>query len=360
MKFGVFDHLDRGGPDAAKQYEIRLRLAEVYDAAGFHAYHIAEHHGTPLGLAPSPTVFLSAVAQRTSRLRLGPLVLPLPLYHPLRIYEEICMLDHLSRGRLELGVGRGISPYELAFFGLDPESAQARFRETLELLRAAFAGDTLSFDGEFHSFRDVPLAMRPYQQPHPPLWYGVLKPETAEWSARQGMNIVCGHGPTAEIRTATDRYRATWRDSAPIGAAEPLLGMTRQLVIAPTDAAALSIAKRAFSVFRRSFSYLWHLNGDPLADHLLPDDFEAVQQHGEALCGSPETVARELELQLQESGANYLVCRFAFGDLTSEEMMQSVNLFASEVMPALTAVPAPAATPAGPNDLSLAGRKLQP
>ena len=316
MKFGVFDHLDRGGPDAAKQYEIRLRLAEVYDAAGFHAYHIAEHHGTPLGLAPSPTVFLSAVAQRTSRLRLGPLVLPLPLYHPLRIYEEICMLDHLSGGRLELGVGRGISPYELAFFGLDPESAQARFRETLELLRAAFAGDTLSFDGEFHRFRDVPLAMRPYQQPHPPLWYGVLKPETAEWSARQGMNIVCGHGPTAEIRAATDRYRATWEELGRPGEdravarhdAPDLRGRHRRR-------GARGRAARLRGVPAQFRAPVGARPGDPLAGHLLPESFDAVQQHGEALAGSPETVARVLGRQLEESGANYLVCRFAFGDL---------------------------------------------
>jgi alkanesulfonate monooxygenase SsuD/methylene tetrahydromethanopterin reductase-like flavin-dependent oxidoreductase (luciferase family) len=335
MKFGVFDHLDHGGIDAAQQYEVRLRLAELYDAAGFHAYHVAEHHGTPLGLAPSPTVFLSAVAQRTRRLRLGPLVLPLPLYHPLRIYEEICMLDQLSGGRLELGVGRGISPYELGFFGMNPDSAQARFRESLELLRSAFGSDTLNFDGEYHSFRDVPLSIRPCQQPHPPLWYGVLKPETAEWSALQGMNIVCGHGPVQEIRAATDRYRATVAAAGVKGAGDPLLGMTRQLVVAPTDAGALAIAKRAFSVFRKSFCYLWHLNDDPLADHLLPEDFEAVQQHGEALCGSPQTVARELERQLRDSGANYLVCRFAFGDLSEQEMLQSVNLFATEVMPGL-------------------------
>src|SRR5688500_9260753 len=113
MRFGVFDHMDRSVEDLERQYADRLRLAEAYDRAGLHALHVAEHHGTPRGLAPSPSVYLAAVAQRTKRLRLGPLVYTLALHHPVRLIEEICMLDALSGGRLELGVGRGISPIEL-------------------------------------------------------------------------------------------------------------------------------------------------------------------------------------------------------------------------------------------------------
>ena len=105
MEFGVFDHLDRYGGTLADYYEDRLKIAEAYDRAGFYAYHLAEHHATPLGMAPSPSVFLAAVAQRTTRLRFGPLVWPMPLHHPLRLIEEICMLDQLSGGRLEIGFG---------------------------------------------------------------------------------------------------------------------------------------------------------------------------------------------------------------------------------------------------------------
>src|ERR1700726_890779 len=117
MQFGVFDHLDRTGTSLPDYYEDRLKIAEAYDRAGFYAYHVAEHHSTPLGMAPSPGVFLAALAQRTRRLRFGPLVYPLPLYHPLRAMEEIFMLDHLSGGRLEVGIGRGASPYELEYYG---------------------------------------------------------------------------------------------------------------------------------------------------------------------------------------------------------------------------------------------------
>src|SRR3981081_4224916 len=116
MEFGVFDHLDRYDIPLHEYYEARLKLIELYDAAGFYAYHLAEHHATPLGMAPSPRVFLAAVAQRTRRLRFGPMVYALPLYHPLRLIEEICMLDQMSGGRLPIGIGPGAPPGGLALF----------------------------------------------------------------------------------------------------------------------------------------------------------------------------------------------------------------------------------------------------
>jgi alkanesulfonate monooxygenase SsuD/methylene tetrahydromethanopterin reductase-like flavin-dependent oxidoreductase (luciferase family) len=122
MRFGVFDHVDDAGIAVGRQLAERLELAERLDAAGFHAYHIAEHHGTPLGYAASPNVFLAAVAQRTTRLRFGPLVYVLPLYHPLRLIEEVCLLDQLSGGRLEVGVGHGASFIESALYGVEPET----------------------------------------------------------------------------------------------------------------------------------------------------------------------------------------------------------------------------------------------
>ena len=118
MQFGIFDQNDDGPYPLAEQYEKRLELIEFYDCSGFRTYHMSEHHSTPLNLTPSPSVFLAAAVQRTKRIRLGPLVYALPAHHPLRLAEEICMLDHLSNGRLEVGVGRGASPHELQYFGV--------------------------------------------------------------------------------------------------------------------------------------------------------------------------------------------------------------------------------------------------
>src|SRR5438445_10189538 len=129
MEFGLFDWVDHHDVPLGQLYEERLEVLQAADAAGFFCYHVAEHHATPLGMAPSPGLFLAAAAQRTRRIHLGPLVYLLPLYEPLRLIEEICMLDHLSGGRLELGVGRGVSPYELGCFGVDVVDSRAIFNE---------------------------------------------------------------------------------------------------------------------------------------------------------------------------------------------------------------------------------------
>src|SRR5207344_1503668 len=134
--FGLFDWIDRSAVPLHQLYKERLQLLEAADAASFFCYHLAEHHATPLGMAPSPALFLAAAAQVTRRIRLGPLVYLLPLYNPLRLIEEVCMLDHLSGGRLELGIGRGVTPYELRYFGVDPDDTRAMFNEALTVLAA--------------------------------------------------------------------------------------------------------------------------------------------------------------------------------------------------------------------------------
>src|SRR5689334_19419340 len=143
MKFGVFEHMDDSGVSLGEQIAGRMRLVEAYDRLGFYAYHLAEHHGTPLGLAPSPSLIMAAIAQRTQRLRFGPLVYLLPLYHPLRLIEEVCMLDHMSGGRLELGVGKGVSPIEVGFFGVDPATSQRQYIEALQVIRQGLTSETL-------------------------------------------------------------------------------------------------------------------------------------------------------------------------------------------------------------------------
>ena len=153
MKYAIFDHMDGAGTPLHQQYEDRLRFIELCDRLGYYCYHLAEHHGTPLGFAPSPSVFLASAIQRTKRLRVGPLLFVLPIYHPIRAYEEICMLDQLSGGRLELGLGRGSMPYEIAMYGDDPATAQTRYLENFEIIRQAFYAGRSEFRGQAHHHR---------------------------------------------------------------------------------------------------------------------------------------------------------------------------------------------------------------
>src|SRR6186997_439098 len=149
MEFGIFDHLDRSPSSLADYYEERLAIVELFERAGFHAYHLAEHHATPLGMAPSPSVFLAAVAQRTRTLRFGPLVYTVNLYHPLRLIDEICMLDQMSGGRLELGIGRGISPYEVGYYGVDPATGPERFTEAMQVIMKGLTEKRLVHAGKY-------------------------------------------------------------------------------------------------------------------------------------------------------------------------------------------------------------------
>src|SRR5258708_7832794 len=194
LQFGIFDQNDRGRYPLGEQYENRLQLIEFYDRAGFRTYHMSEHHSTPLNLTPSPSVFLAAVAQRTRRLRLGPLVYVLPARHPLRLAEEICMLDHLSQGRLEVGVGRGASPHELHYFGIDPDQAPAMHVEAYTVIMQALTQPEVSFSGKYYNFENVPVEIKPVQLPHPPLWYAVPLPAGAAWPPPNRINVV-GVGP---------------------------------------------------------------------------------------------------------------------------------------------------------------------
>ena len=124
MKFGLWDHVDNNGSVVAHLVENRLDFVKAADAARLYSYHISEHHATPLNMVPVPGVYLGAVARATQTMRLGPLCYLLPLYSPLRLIEEICILNHLSPGRLGVGVGREVSPNELNYHNVDPETSR--------------------------------------------------------------------------------------------------------------------------------------------------------------------------------------------------------------------------------------------
>src|SRR5579884_3914925 len=191
IRFGIFDWLDERRPDdPTTLYDARLTMLEYADQAGFYCYHLAEHHWTPLCMAPSPNLFLAAAAQRTRRIRLGPLVYLLPLYHPLRLMEEICMLDHLSHGRLEIGVGRGASPYELAPFGVRAEEARPMFEEALAILVQGLATGEIDHAGRYFVIKGLRAVHRPYQRPYPPLWYPTNYPNSVAWVGRHGFSLL--------------------------------------------------------------------------------------------------------------------------------------------------------------------------
>ncbi len=334
MDIGVFDHLDRGAVPLDEYYETRLKLMEAYDRHGVHAYYVAEHHSTPLGLAPAPSVFLSAIIQRTRRLRVGTMVYVTPLHHPLRIAEEICMLDQMSRGRLELGFGRGSVSMELNYYGVDAANSRGIHEEAHEVIRLALTQKIVDYRGRYFQFSDVPMELEPFQKPLPPLWYGVHSAESAEKAARAGMNIVCNE-PSEVSRAYIDRFRAVWREAHGPEAPMPRIGITQSVLVGENDGAALKIARRAYLVWHRSFHYLWKRHGKTAPISGGENDFDALCARGKGVAGSAATVSAFIRRRLLDSGANYPIVRFGFGDLTLEESVRSVELFMGKVVPGL-------------------------
>jgi alkanesulfonate monooxygenase SsuD/methylene tetrahydromethanopterin reductase-like flavin-dependent oxidoreductase (luciferase family) len=334
LEFGVFDHLDSNGLPLGDFFEQRLRLIEQIERHGFYGYHLAEHHSTPLGLAGNPSVFLASAFARTKRLRIGPLVYVLPLHHPLRLYEEICMLDHLSGGRLMMGVGRGGALVEHQRMGVEPAEAPARYHEAFAVLVEAFDKDVVNFDGKFFHFHDYLVQQKPVQRPHPPIWYGAPNPEAIGWAAPRGINVV-SLGPASRARAISDRYRAEWSALGHAAGGLPKIGITRHVVVAASDDEAKRIARRAYAPWAAAIAFLWeHSKQEFGLKEIYPKEFDALEQIGHGIAGSPATVQRYLENLQAETGVNYVLCQMTFGDMTFAEAETSLALFARDVMPA--------------------------
>lgn len=376
LEFGVFDHIEPiPGQELNQIYSGRLSQIEKFDAAGFYGYHLAEHHSPAVhSLAPSQNVFLAAASQRTKRIRLCPCVYVLPLHHPLRLIEEICMLDHLSGGRLEIGVGRG-GVLEAYFWGSDSDSGrnQTKYAETLAVVREGLNCDELTFQGEFYNFDRLPMRLRPLQNPYPPLWYM----RNVETAAIEGMNSIIV-GTLDSFRPNVKRYKDLWNahqgpDSLTAQGTEPKIGLVTHMVIADTEEDALEAAGPAWE------EYLWNLRAprrleverrgllqftgagenprpaglpDREADtqyrtaeagakkaRATPEPGSAIAQDKSAnfrvVTGTPDTIRRYLDAYV-ETGANYFVCAFHFGNMPAGVAEHSIDLFIEKVMPHYT------------------------
>ncbi len=344
MKIGLFDHVEHGDRPLAALFDERLQFAAAADAAGIYCLHIAEHHATPLNMVPVPGVYLGAVARATKRMRLGPLVYLLPLYSPLRLIEEICMLDHLSHGRLDVGVGRGVSPYELKFHKVEHDQSRDIFIDAFKCISAGLVTDSLSYKGEHYVYENVPITLRPLQQPHPPFWYASSNDIGSTWGGERGLHYVT-LGPMATAKTNIEAYKAALKKRGvpvqpkadfPGGAA---IGVQRHIFVADTDAEAVRFGKPAMDRHLAHLNWLRVKHGQTgLTSRLnVPRgaDFEACVADGTVIAGAPQKVRAELERQARELGINYLLTYLFLGTMALKDALRSLELFTTEVMPHL-------------------------
>jgi alkanesulfonate monooxygenase SsuD/methylene tetrahydromethanopterin reductase-like flavin-dependent oxidoreductase (luciferase family) len=271
--------------------------------------------------------------QRTRRLRAGALTFCLPWYDPYRFYNEVCMLDQMSGGRLELGVGRGVSPIESKIFGMQSiDESRQKYRETLDCFFNFSNNHKVKYRGE-----EVELYNKPLQRPWPPLWFPSSNRESIEFTARHGYHTAF-LGRLAECRPHFDRYRELWerhkdepgRHNGHIP--EPFLAKTQHMVIADTEAEAERLGLEAYHTWASHIHHLTRKHGRPDVHKTEPFAADSTQP---LVVGTSRTVLDKVQEMLRITSANYLLCIFSFGDLAPEQAMHSLELFATEVRPKL-------------------------
>jgi alkanesulfonate monooxygenase SsuD/methylene tetrahydromethanopterin reductase-like flavin-dependent oxidoreductase (luciferase family) len=342
VTFGLFDWVDTDGVRGAGQlYRERLDLLAEAESQGFDIYHVAEHHGTPLGLVPSPSVFLAAAAMRTARIRLCPLVYVLPLYQPARLAEEIAMLDQLSGGRLEIGFGKGGNPYELLSYGIEPGDAQRRYDEAFASVMQTLTSGTAGATGTAADDTEMPVRIR--QAPHPPIWYPSSNPQSVPLLGKRGVNTILGFSfrspTTGETRLRRDEYFSGVAGAPPgtamggAGAPAPRFGIMRNIYVGDSDRRARERAVEAMEVFYQQFTAVSRRYGDQRLTG--PQDFARAIDEGRVIAGSAATVRAQLTGIVQATGCNHFAGAFAFGSLSYPEASSSLARFGEQVAPAL-------------------------
>jgi alkanesulfonate monooxygenase SsuD/methylene tetrahydromethanopterin reductase-like flavin-dependent oxidoreductase (luciferase family) len=348
MKLGLFDHMqkhDKAERSYADMYASHLDVVEFADRAGMDFYFVAEHH-FDMGFSecPSPGAFLGAASQRTQTIRLGPLVYVLPLWNPIRVAEEIALLDNLTRGRLECGFGAGIGPFTFSAYGIPWNEKRKMTLEALRMIKGMWSSASYSYEGEYFKCTNVEMCIPLVQKPHPPIWMPTRSRDSIEEAASTGISTVQWVPPGMKaVRAAFDYYREVYRRAKPPGR-KPHMGLMREIYIAASD-------QRARDEARDHWTYFWHRrgggrtyggHGHGVVSTLLDGgrkeellDMDRSIADGSFICGSPETVTRQIKDIAIQAGADTFLGEFTFGALEHRQVMSSLELFAGEVMPEL-------------------------
>jgi len=334
-QFGVFSLLsvpDVRDEVALVQGELEINVAA--EAAGFDSVWLAEHSGSRYGLIASPQVMAAAIAARTSRIRIGTGVSVLPLHHPLRLANDFAMIDVLSNGRLDYGIGRGYSAEEYASYGLDVAENRERFDEALEVITRAWTQESFSYSGKHYVIPQVQSVPSVIQRPHPPLYIAAGSASTVEWAGAHLVRMLSSSGSAANIRRKWDAYREAGRAAGhseeAVEAALAQSWVVKHIHVAEDDATAVAEAGPPF---------IWYFN--LLANRRMfdgPNNTPPLawwQVHGACYFGSPATVAEQLRAWHEASGVTNTLCWMNTGGMPTDRVLRSVRLFGEQVIPRL-------------------------
>ena len=350
MRFGTFFFFQAPpGLSHAGIIHDEIRQMEWAEELGFDEVWLTEHHFIDYGLAVDPATLAAAAAARTRRVRIGLAAAILPFHHPLRLAEQLALVDIISNGRLDVGVGRGNRPTEFLGYHVRQEENRERFDETVEVMVRAWTEERFSHAGRFYTVPEASVIPKPLQRPHPPLYQVCTSKDSIESTARRGWGMLNSvlSGPIDAIAGHRDTYvaalRKAGRGEAEIAAMLSRWGVSRQIYVAPTDAQALAETKDAEMWYQDSFRRFVLPDKIEDAHPSLQPGFRAMAERlskvtweglvAETLAfGSPDTVARHIET-MRQMGVGQVLCWMSFGGLPMDRVRRSMELFAREVMP---------------------------
>ena len=327
------------GAGHAEMFSRATEMAQAADRMGFDSIWCAEHHFSTYGYLSRPLMLAMHLAAQTERIRVGSAVIVLPLHHPLVVAEEIATADLLSGGRLDVGLGRGYQRYEFERLGADLSESRGRFDEAIDIILDAFKGEPFSHDGEYYQFDETSIFPLPIQQPHPPIWVVGQSPESIATVAERGFNLVSGGFGVSVERLA--QFRKAF-DAALPGGKQPegLRISTQRAVYVTHDESELpAIVEQARWNMRVTLSLRQGLarvergravaipmEDEPSSEDLLDRYF---------VMGTPDTCLRKIAELREIMGIDHFNANFWFGDMSQQQVLGSMQLFADEILPVM-------------------------
>jgi alkanesulfonate monooxygenase SsuD/methylene tetrahydromethanopterin reductase-like flavin-dependent oxidoreductase (luciferase family) len=360
LDFGVWDAIgafEMAQAPAPEIYDRHIRLAQEIERLGYHSFWVIEHQNSPIGKVTSPGVFLTAIAANTTRLRFGAMIWQLPFHNPMRLAQEVAMIDNLSRGRVEFGSGIGVQEHEFIRWGLNFYERAAMSGEAMDIIQRAWTQKEVTYEGKYWKFDEALPEPKPYQVPHPPIWIGAHGKPSIEYAAQNNWNLAQNIDTDERVAGNIAYYQELRKKFGHNGGA-PGIFLQRQVHVAETDEEAREeaephlIAARAVQrgeggpldktrVGRGSdASGFGREAGREVNVELLRVFRESSQsydfsiENGLALVGSPKTIIEKLRDGQKRLGYTLFTGNHAFGQMPWELVQKSIQLFGEEVIPA--------------------------
>lgn len=345
----------------ADVYDAHIRTVQEAEQLGYKYYFSIEHQTSPISYLSAPNIYLTALARHTSAIRFGVMIYQLPFHHPLRLAQDAAMLDHLSRGRLEFGAGTGVSPHEFARWHVPFVQRREMSEEAIDIILKAWTEDHVTYDGKFFQYTEVMTTPKPYQRPHPPIWFAAHSAASFAYAARHNFHVSQNIDIDPVIAEKFATWRQLWKDCGHAGPM-PRTFLTRHVHVAETDALAKAeaaehlasprMADPAFSAAAQARLAQAGIPPGPDGRYAgeagTPERLELRRvfrerstsydfwiDNGLALVGSPDTVLRKIQEQHDLIGHDVLCTQHGFGSMAPELVKKSIHLFGKEVIPAL-------------------------